>query len=97
MILAKKITFLIIILFASAIASAQSGYPPPATQKLINAYPDFISGFANNQLIFKDGTKLTWDDGIKNKRWQQLLDHPDLKDMFLQEYPIGELKTAPAC
>jgi len=90
----KKVWLSIILLFIINQVFAQS--IPPAAQKLINAYPAFISGYANNQVIFKDGTKLTWDDGIENKTRQQLLDHPDLKDMFGQEYPKGELKTAPA-
>lgn len=94
MISVKKIIFPIFILLVSAATFAQS--IPPAAQKLINAYPNFISGYANNQIVFKDGAKLTWDDGIQNKTWQQVLDHPDLKDMFQQEYPKGELKTAPA-
>ncbi|HEY2581837.1 MAG TPA: M15 family metallopeptidase, partial [Mucilaginibacter sp.] len=37
-----------------------------------------------------------WDDGIKNKSAQLLLEKPDLKDMFAQHYPIGELKLPPA-
>lgn len=89
----KKIWLGIIFLLIINQVFAQS--IPPAAQKLINAYPAFISGYANNQIIFKDGTKLTWDDGIKNKSWQQLLDHPDLKDMFQQEYPEDEVKATP--
>ena len=69
---------------------------PPAAQKLIESYPNFVTGFADNNLVFKDGTKLRWDDGIKNKSNQQLLDEPDLKDMFNQKYPVGKLATPPA-
>jgi hypothetical protein len=68
---------------------------PPAAQKLIDSYPNFISGYANNYLVFKDGTKLRWDDGIKNKSRQELLDNPDLKDMFNQKYPTGKLINPP--
>jgi hypothetical protein len=90
MIFIKAISFTLLLFIAT-----KPGPIPPSAQKLINAYPQFISGYANNQLIFKDGTKLIWDDGIKNKTWQQLLDKPDLKDMFVQVYPKGELKNAP--
>lgn len=38
---------------------------------------------------------MLWDDAIKNKTWQQLLDHPDLKDMFKQKYSKGEMKEPP--
>lgn len=71
-------------------ALAQIESTPPAAKKLIACYPDFISGYANNQLVFKDGSKLLWDDGIASKSYQQLLDSPDLKDMFKQVYPTGE-------
>jgi hypothetical protein len=62
---------------------------PPNAKKLIASYPDFIVGFANNYLLFKDHTKLLWDDGIKNKTNKQLLEQPDLKDMFIQPYQAG--------
>jgi hypothetical protein len=69
---------------------------PPATKKLIKCYPDFVTGFADNHLIFKDGSKLLWDDGIKNKSFKDLLEKPDLKDMFYQKYLTGALKSHPA-
>jgi hypothetical protein len=69
---------------------------PAAAQKLIKAYPAFISSYTDNYLIFKDGTKLLWDDGIANKTDQQLLNNPDLKDMFKQAYPKGTQKSVPA-
>jgi len=68
---------------------------PSAAKKLVSCYPDAIAGFADNNLIFKDKTKMVWDDGIKNKTCQQLLDNPDLKDMFNQKYTAGRLKLSP--
>jgi hypothetical protein len=69
---------------------------PTAAKKLINAYKDFISGYADNHIIFKDQTKMIWDDGIKNKSSKALLDNPDLKDMFNQKYPPGVQREPPA-
>jgi hypothetical protein len=69
---------------------------PPEAQKLIKYYPDAIAGFSGNYLIFKDRTKLLWDDGIKNKPFQTLLDKPDLKDMFNEHYETGASKIPPA-
>jgi len=69
---------------------------PAAAKKLIAAYPDFVTGFANDHLIFKDKSTLLWDDGIKNKSFQQLLNNPDLEDMFVQEYTVGVPKSNPA-
>lgn len=69
---------------------------PASAQKLIAAYPGFIKGYASNHIILKDGTKLLWDDGIKNKTPRQLLDKPDLEDMFAQHYSVGEQKATPS-
>lgn len=68
---------------------------PASAQKLIASYPDFIAGFANNQLLFKDNTQLLWDDGIKNKTINQLLERPDVEDMFNQQYATGILAAPP--
>lgn len=89
-------TFLILtILFITTCTFAQSAIPS-ATKKLIQAYPDFVTGFTDNYLIFKDGTRVLWDDGIKNKSSKELLEKPDLKDMFAQQYTTGKLKSFPA-
>ncbi|MDF2431081.1 MAG: hypothetical protein JWP44_712 [Mucilaginibacter sp.] len=69
---------------------------PPAANKLIHAYKDCITGYANNYIIFKDKTKMIWDDGIKAKSFKAMLDAPDLKDMFAQKYPIGLQMVPPA-
>jgi hypothetical protein len=69
---------------------------PPAAKKLIDSYPDIITGFANNHILFKDNTRLLWDDGIKNKTVKQLLEDPDMEDMFSQQYVTGALATPPS-
>jgi hypothetical protein len=69
---------------------------PQAAKALINSYRDFITGYADNHIILKDGSKLVWDDGIKNKSLQATLDKPDLKDMFVQKYVRGALISCPA-
>ncbi|MBC7398769.1 MAG: M15 family metallopeptidase [Mucilaginibacter sp.] len=68
---------------------------PPVAKKLIESYPDFIIGFADNNLLFNDNTKMLWDDGIKNKTINQLLEQPDLEDMFSQKYVTGALAALP--
>jgi hypothetical protein len=69
---------------------------PQGAKKLIACYKDYVAGFSNNYLIFKDKSNMLWDDGIKNKSAQRLLDEPDLKDMFTQHYTAGKLNSAPA-
>ena len=82
--------------WGSMMPAHQTDNIPPDVQKIIKSYPGFVSGFANNYLLFKDGSKLLWDDGIKNESVTQLLDKPDLKDMFNQAYPTGKLTGSPA-
>ena len=91
----RRFGLILIILFLSQYVLSQDTIPPTA-KKLIKCYPDFISGFSNNHLAFKDGTSMVWDDGIKNKSFKDLLEKPDLKDMFSQEYSTGLLKSSPA-
>jgi len=69
---------------------------PANAAKLLKSYPGFITGFSKNHLIFKDHSEQIWDDGIKNKSLVDLLEKPDLKDMFLQQYVKGPLKSPPA-
>ncbi|WP_299585660.1 M15 family metallopeptidase [Mucilaginibacter sp.] len=69
---------------------------PQSVQKLISSYKNFVVAFSNNHIIFKDGSKFLWDDGIKNKSPKLLLENPDLKDLFAQKYVTGALKSPPA-
>ena len=38
---------------------------------------------------------MLWDDGIRNKSFKDLLANPDLKDMFVQTYATGNMKSPP--
>ncbi len=68
---------------------------PPDIQKLVSSYPAFIQGYEDNQIIFKDGTTLMYDDG-KSKTIAERLKSPDIKDLFAYTYPKGKLETVPA-
>jgi hypothetical protein len=92
----RRIVILLFLLFSTKLFGQTHDSVPPTAQKLIKCYPDFIAGFADNHLIFKDGGKLIWDDGIKNKSFKDLLEKPDVKDMFSQTYTTGTLKSPPA-
>ncbi len=63
-------------------------------QKLISAYPDFLDRYENGFIVWKDGTKMLFDDG-KPKSFEELLNSPDLQDMFAFGYPQGDTFTAP--
>jgi len=52
---------------------------------LLRAYPAWLKGCSGNTLYWKDGTKMRYDDG-RHKSFSQLLNHPDLEDMFRYRY-----------
>ncbi|MCH2043940.1 MAG: M15 family metallopeptidase [Saprospiraceae bacterium] len=63
---------------------------PEGLQRLIKAYPNFGLKATENELIWKDGTKMVYDDG-KEKDFRNLLNSPDLEDQLASmEYPMGE-------
>jgi hypothetical protein len=53
-----------------------------ALARLVKAYPDFIDSIQGNELVWKDGTRMSIDDGHGAKAFEAMLDQPDIKDMF---------------
>jgi hypothetical protein len=68
----------------SDISLDQETVIPANVQKLMKFYPDVL-GFENNYLLFSDGSQLLYDDG-KVKSFTEVLDSPDVEDMFKYEY-----------
>jgi hypothetical protein len=64
--------------------------------RLVRSYPDKISGYDNEFMILKNGTKFRISDGRTNKTFQELLENPDIDDMFYVRYPAGAPPTQPA-
>lgn len=62
---------------------------PAEVAKLIKSYPDHITGYKDNKLLFSDGSALVYDDG-KAKNTQQLLDNADIEDQFTYAYKTGK-------
>ncbi|MBR0046239.1 MAG: M15 family metallopeptidase [Bacteroidaceae bacterium] len=58
---------------------------PDGARRLMAAYPDFISGYADGQLVMTDGTQMVYDDG-REKSFEQKLDDADPEDMFAFTY-----------
>jgi len=61
---------------------------PVPVQKLLKYYSE-IKEFKDNYLVFKDGTKFIYDDG-KDKSFEELLNDPDIEDMFKFEYKFWD-------
>jgi hypothetical protein len=79
-------------------ASAQTT-PPGELEaniaRLIAVYPTFLERVDGNVLIWKDGTRMTIDDGRGAKDHETLLATADIKDMFFASYPRGRASEPP--
>ncbi len=62
-----------------------------AFEALRTSYPDFNFRLEDNRLIFPDGSSLIFDDGRERTR-QELLDDPDIFDMFFYCYPSSDYR-----
>ena len=57
--------------------------------RLVAAYPDTVAGHDNMFLTLKNGTRFRISDGRTDKTFQELLESPDIDDMFYARYPAG--------
>lgn len=70
---------------ADKIVVDSSSYLPKEYKVLKNAYPDFIDYYSSDTVYFKDGSNMVLDDK-KDKSINDLLEQPDLKDIFHFDY-----------
>lgn len=63
--------------------------------QLCAAYPQFLQDVHGNVLLWKDGERMSIDDG-RVKDFDTLMDSPDLQDQMSMSYPLGQLSAAPA-
>jgi hypothetical protein len=63
--------------------------------RLVNAYPDWIANRTNEYLIMKNGAKFSISDHKTDKSFNELLEHPDIDDMFYVPYPVGTIPKPP--
>ncbi len=85
---------LILICSVSAVAPANAADNDTLMDRLISAYPECLAGHDGNELIWKDGTRMPFDDGRRGKEFETLLNAPSIKDMFYAPYIHGK-KAAP--
>jgi hypothetical protein len=78
------------------LAASLPAWSESAGQKLVRAYPQFLSGYEGGDLIWHDGTWMKLSDGRKGKTPEQTMDSPDVDDMFAAPYPKGRLVAPPA-
>jgi hypothetical protein len=62
--------------------------------RLVAAYPDFLAGHDENNLIWRDGARMGFDDGAE-KTFAERLDRADIEDQFALSYPLGDILSDP--
>ena len=55
-------------------------------RRLLDAYPEHLERIDGNALVWRDGTRMTIDDGRSGKGLEQMLDDPDIDDMLAIPY-----------
>jgi hypothetical protein len=63
--------------------------------RLLAAYPEHLQSIEGGALIWRDGTRMALDDGQGLKPFEAWLANPDIEDMFVQSYPLGDLISPP--
>jgi hypothetical protein len=79
------------------VASMLAGLSLPASadprlDALLAAYPDKLASYTDNELIWKDGSRMPLGSGHPNMPFAELLDRADIRDQFAIPYPLS---TAP--
>jgi hypothetical protein len=78
---------------AAIAAEPHYGAPPQDIgrhlDRLVAAYPDFLAGHDGEVLVLADGTRMAISDGRTDKSFREMLEEPDIDDMFAFRYPPG--------
>jgi D-alanyl-D-alanine carboxypeptidase len=103
----KRLAFLglLSLIFNASEFPAVSGAPelygaPPENIKdhlnrLVRSYPKTIRGYSQDFLLLQNGTKFQISDRRTDKAFQELLEKPDIDDMFYAAYPVGTVPKQP--
>jgi hypothetical protein len=74
-----------------AVAALADGVTPDdAGRRLLEAYPEMIAGVEDGQIVWRGGGRMTIDDGRGTKSFEDLIEKPDLQDIFAITYPDGD-------
>ncbi len=75
------LTFGVLIGHTQTAATKAEATPAPGMLRLIQAYPRYLKGYTDNHIIWKDGTKMLYDDGLL-KTEDETFDSTDLEDQM---------------
>ena len=65
--------FLVAICPLLFVASARAAGDDALMERLVSSYPEFLAGHEGNELVWKDGTRMPFDDGKRDKEFETLL------------------------
>ena len=92
----KPFYFLLCLLWFKTTTFAQSKTESTSAakiQKLITAYPDFLAKAEKNAVVWKDGTKMTFEDGQTPATYTLRLESADLADQMRETCKKGDYHT----
>lgn len=82
-----------------AAADERYGAPPANIaahlQRLVKAYPGWIASVDNDDVVLKSGARFAISDRRTDKTFDDLIEHPDIDDMFYVPYPAGSAPQPP--
>ena len=64
-------------------------------ERLVHYYSDTVSRYDDEFLYLKNGTKFRISDHRTDKTFQELLEKPDIADMFYAPYPMDTIPKQP--
>ena len=83
----------------SGIAQSTYGVTPPNLNahldRLVSSYSHWIAGYDSHSLILKNGLKFPLSDHRTDKSFEELIEQPDIEDMFYVPYPAGAKPQQP--
>lgn len=91
----RAIAACLVMVAVATVASGQTSGRGETVEALIRAYPEHLDRIEGNDLVWKDGTRMVIDAGRVHPSHDDLLDRPDLKDMFYKPYRVGVLPAPP--
>jgi hypothetical protein len=68
----------------------------PHLDRLVRSYPNAIAKYDGEFLYLTNGSKYRISDGRADKTFEELLERPDIDDMFYVPYPAGQAASPPA-
>lgn len=75
--------------------AATHAFGDPAIDSLVAVYPAHLAGSDGQNLIWRDGTRMPYSDGRRDKSFEELLASPTIKDQFAYRYSLGPAKKPP--